>query len=504
MEPLKNIESLLHFTPEILLVVFAAAVIILDLLVKNRESQKVAYLSLVGLGCTLVAILVTNSVFSTNEPISLFFGMIRLDKFAVFFKILLLLATAATILFSLRSEEVDAKLKGEYYALLLAVTFGMFLMASSTNLLMIFISLETVSLTSYILAGFLTHSPRSSEAAFKYITYGAVASGTMLFGLSLLFGMTGTGDLAAISTRLPEVLAFDPAVLASGKVTALGLLIAITFILAGIGYKIASVPFHMWSPDVYEGAPIPITAFLSVASKAAGFALFLRFFYTGFGDSIIIQSVDWGLLLAIISALTMTVGNLAALPQQNVKRLLAYSSIAHGGYLLMGAALLTNSNPILVNKGIGAIIFYLIVYLFMNLGAFYVVVLIANEAGSEMIDGYRGLFSRAPLVAIAMAIFLFSLTGIPPLAGFFGKWVLFTAVIGGKLYWLAFIGLLNSVVSLYYYARIVKAMLETTEDTDTFFFSKGTIALLSVFVIPTIVIGLLNIFYTLSEKITLQ
>ena len=491
MEPLKNIESLLHFTPEILLVVFAAAVIILDLLVKNRESQKVAYLSLVGLGCTLVAILVTNSVFGTNESTSLFLGMIRLDKFAVFFKILLLLATAATILFSLRSEEIDGKLKGEYYALLLAVTFGMFLMASSTNLLMIFISLETVSLTSYILAGFLTHSPRSSEAAFKYITYGAVASGTMLFGLSLLFGMTGTGDLATISTRLPEVLA-------TGKVTALGLLIAITFILAGIGYKIASVPFHMWSPDVYEGAPIPITAFLSVASKAAGFALFIRFFHSGFNKPEIMQSVDWGLLLAIISALTMTVGNLAALPQRNVKRLLAYSSIAHGGYLLMGAVLLTP-------EGLGAIIFYLIVYFFMNLGAFYVVVLIANEAGSEMIDGYRGLATRAPFVAAAMAIFLFSLTGIFPFAGFFGKWLLFNAVISEGMYWLAIVGLLNSVVSLYYYARIVKAMyLESTEDTESFSFSKDTIVLLSVFVVPTILIGFLPIFYTLSEKITLQ
>ena len=491
MEPLKNIESLLHFTPEILLVVFAAAVIILDLLVKNRESQKVAYLSLVGLGCTLVAILVTNSVLGTNESISLFLGMIRLDKFAVFFKVLLLLATAATILFSLRSEEIDGKLKGEYYALLLAVTFGMFLMASSTNLLMIFISLETVSLTSYILAGFLTHSPRSSEAAFKYITYGAVASGTMLFGLSLLFGMTGTGDLATISTRLPDVLA-------TGNVTALGLLIAITFILAGIGYKIASVPFHMWSPDVYEGAPIPITAFLSVASKAAGFALFIRFFYTGFGNSEIMQSVDWGLLLAIISALTMTVGNFAALPQRNVKRLLAYSSIAHGGYLLMGAVLLTP-------EGLSAILFYLIVYFFMNLGAFYVVVLIANEAGSEMIDGYRGLATRAPFVAAAMAIFLFSLTGIFPFAGFFGKWLLFNAVISEGMYWLAIVGLLNSVVSLYYYARIVKAMyLESTEDTESFSFSKDTIVLLSVFVVPTILIGFLPIFYTLSEKITLQ
>lgn len=498
MDYLENIESLAYFSPEILLVVFAAAIIILDLVVKNRESEKVAYLALVGLGCSLIAILITNSVLGTNESKNLFWGMIRLDGFAVFFKILLILATAATILFSLRSEELDVRLKGEYYALLLAVTFGMFLMASATNLLMIFIALETVSLTSYILAGFLTHSPRSSEAAFKYITYGAVASGTMLFGLSLIYGMTGTGDLAAIGQQLPIVLA-------EGQVTTLGILIAITFILAGIGYKIASVPFHMWSPDVYEGAPIPITAFLSVASKAAGFALFLRFFFSGFGNAEVMQSIDLGLLLAIVSALTMTIGNLAALPQQNVKRLLAYSSIAHGGYLLMGAVLLTSGNAAIVDKGIGAIIFYLIVYFFMNLGAFYVVVLIANEAGSEMIEGYRGLSSRAPLVAGAMAIFLASLIGIPIFAGFFGKWMLFTAVIEGNLYWLAFVGLLNSVVSLYYYARILKAMyFESAEDTERFSFSKGTFALLTVFVVPTILIGLLPIFYSLSEKITLQ
>ena len=488
MEPLKNIESLLYFTPEILLVVFAAAVIILDLVMKNRESIAVAYLSLVGVVCVFGAVLFTHASLGDNESISLFLGMIRLDRFAIFFKIILLLATAATILFSLRSEELDARLKGEYYALLLAVTLGMFLMASSTNLLMIFISLETVSLTSYILAGFLTHSPRSSEAAFKYITYGAVASGTMLFGLSLLFGMTGTGDLGQISVKLTEM--FN-----TGDVYPLAVLVSITFILAGVGYKIASVPFHMWSPDVYEGAPIPITAFLSVASKSAGFALFIRFFYSGFGSSEVMQSVDWTLMLAIVSALTMTVGNLAALPQRNVKRLLAYSSIAHGGYLLMGGVLLTA-------EGIGAILFYLVVYLFMNLGAFYVVVLIASEVGSEMIDGYRGLSSRAPLVAGAMAIFLFSLTGIPPFAGFFGKWVLFTAVIDKGLYWLAFVGLLNSVVSLYYYARIVKAMyLESAEDAETepVAFSTGTFALLSVFVVPTVLIGFFDIFYTFSN-----
>ncbi len=485
MQPLSNIDSLLHFSPEILIVIFAAAVIILDLVVKNRESVAVAHLALVGCLCTLAAVLFIH--FSFRNPVSLFEGMIRLDEFSTFFKILLLLATAATILFSLRSEELDAKLKGEYYALLLAITLGMFLMASSTNLLMIFIALETVSLTSYILAGFLTHSPRSSEAAFKYITYGAVASGTMLFGLSLLFGMAGTGDLTQIGGRLTELLA-------SGEVSSLTVLIAITFVLAGVGYKIASVPFHMWSPDVYEGAPIPITAFLSVASKSAGFALFIRFFYTGFGSTGLMQSVDWPFMLAIVSALTMTVGNLAALPQQNVKRLLAYSSIAHGGYLLMGGVLLTS-------EGVGAILFYLLVYLFMNLGAFYVVVLVANEMGSETIDGYRGLGSRAPLVAIAMVVFLASLTGLPPLAGFFGKWLLFTAVLEQGYYWLALVGLLNSVVSLYYYARIFKVMYfeDADEETDRVSFSTGTFALLSTFVIPTIFIGFLNIFYTFSN-----
>ena len=484
---MKNIDSLLYFTPEILLVIFAVAVILLDLVVKNRDSSAVAHLSLVGCICTFAAVLFIHFSFGNEEPISLFLGMIRLDTFSSFFKVLLLLATAATILFSLRSEELDARLKGEYYALLLAITLGMFLMASSTNLLMIFISLETVSLTSYILAGFLTHSPRSSEAAFKYITYGAVASGTMLFGLSFLFGMTGTGDLAQIAGRLTELLA-------AGDIAPLAVLIAITFVLAGVGYKIASVPFHMWSPDVYEGAPIPITAFLSVASKSAGFALFIRFFYTGFSTSGLMESVDWPFMLAIVSALTMTVGNLAALPQQNVKRLLAYSSIAHGGYLLMGGVLLTS-------EGIGAILFYLVVYLFMNLGAFYVVVLVANEVGSEMIDGYRGLASRAPLVAGAMMIFLFSLTGIPPFAGFFGKWILFTAVLEQGYYWLALVGLLNSVVSLYYYARIVKAMFleDAGEETESVSFSTGTFALLSVFVIPTILIGFLNIFYTFSN-----
>ena len=466
---LGNLESIPYFIPEIILVVFAIGVIIFDIALKDRYSEGAAYLSLVGLAAAVVATAVIG-----GADRGLFLGMVRLDSFSVFFKVIISAATAATILFSLRSDEIDSKLKGEYYALLLAVALGMFLMASSTHLLMIFLSLETVSLTSYILAGFLTHNPRSSEAAFKYITYGAVASGTMLFGISLLFGMTGTGDVLQISQRLGEM--FN-----RGDVYPLAVLVSIVFILAGVGYKIASVPFHMWSPDVYEGAPIPVTAFLSVASKSAGFALFIRLFYSGFKPAN--ASVDWSLMLAVVSALTMTVGNLAALPQQNVKRLLAYSSIAHGGYLLMGSVLLTT-------EGLQAILVYLIIYLFMNLGAFYVVILIAEEVGSETIDGYRGLISRAPLVAVSMGIFLFSLTGIPPLAGFAGKWILFAAVIKERLYWLAIVGLLNSVISLYYYVRIVKAMFfDTADDMSTLSFSMGNRVLLLIFVIPTLIFG---------------
>lgn len=481
MESLGNLQSVPYFIPEIILVVFAVAVIIFDIALKDRYGDGAAYLSLVGLAAAAIAAIVVGA-----EDRSLFLGMVRLDSFAMFFKIIITVATAATILFSLRSEELDPELKGEYYALLLAVTLGMFLMASSTHLLMIFLSLETVSLTSYILAGFLTHSPRSSEAAFKYITYGAVASGTMLFGISLLFGMTGTGDVMLVSERIGEM--FN-----QGNVYPLAVLLSITFILAGVGYKIASVPFHMWSPDVYEGAPIPVTAFLSVASKSAGFALFIRLFYSGFRTAE--ASVDWSLMLAIVSALTMTVGNLAALPQQNVKRLLAYSSIAHGGYLLMGGVLLSY-------EGIQAILAYLVIYLFMNLGAFYVVILIADEVGSETIDGYRGLISRAPLVAISMAIFLFSLTGIPPLAGFAGKWILFAAVIKEQLYWLAIVGLLNTVISLYYYVRIVKAMFfDDADDATELSFSFGNRALLLAFVIPTLLLGLYwQPLYTLSRQ----
>jgi NADH-quinone oxidoreductase subunit N len=322
-------------------------------------------------------------------------------------------------------------------------------MASSSNLLMAYLSLEMVSLTSYVLTGFLPHNRRSSEAALKYLIYGGVASGTMIYGMSWIYGMTGSLDYAAIQAALTQT-----------EVSKVTLFLAFVFILAGFGYKIVFVPFHMWSPDVYEGAPIPFTAFLSVASNAAGVAIMIRFFFPGVsrlgGDGAwaLVSGVEWPYVLFFLSMITMTVGNLCALNQRNLKRMLAYSGIAHAGYMMMGLTVLTN-------EGLTAILFYVVVYLIMNLGAFLVVVMIANATGNEEIESYRGLAWRGAIIpAGCLAIFLFSLTGLPPFAGFVGKFFLFAAVLnqGGIFVLLALVAVLNSVISLYYYARIVKTM----------------------------------------------
>ncbi len=476
---MNSIDSLQYFVPELIIIGTALLAIIYDLTPDSKHNNGTAYIALGGIALTLIAI------FSAGLPSEfLFDGMIKIDGFSIYFKVIVLVTTAATIIFSMQSDELDPNTKGEYYSILIAVNLGMFLMASSTNLLIAYLALETVSIASYILAGFLTHNRRSSEAAFKYIIYGAVASGTMLFGLSLIFGLTGTASIPEIGTRLAEVIA-EPN-------SRLAVTVATVFVMTGLGYKIASVPFHMWGPDVYEGAPIPVTAFLSVASKAAGFALLIRIFYLGFGQITDLSTTNWTILLAVVSALTMTFGNLAALPQNNVKRLLAYSSIAHGGYLLMGAVLLNDT-------GIKAILFYLTIYLFMNLGAFFVVILVSNRLGGEMIENYRNLISRAPLLAVSMALFLFSLTGLPPLAGFSGKWLLFTAALEGGLYWLVVVAALNSAVSLYYYIRVVRAMFFEKSDEETpLTFTFANQLLLLFFAVPTI---LLFVFWEPSYQV---
>jgi len=382
---------------------------------------------------------------------------------------------------SLGSNEVKGPNQGEYYAILLASTLGMFFMASAANLLMAYLSLEFVSLTSYVLTGYLRHNRRSGEAALKYLIYGGVASGTMIYGMSWIFGLTGTMDYAQINAALLH-----------GNPDHLTLFVALVLVLAGFGYKIAAVPFHMWAPDVYHGAPIPITAFLAVGSKAAGFALLMRFFYPALstaGEAGVWQflpGVDWPQLMLVISMITMTLGNLAALNQQNIKRLLAYSSIAHAGYVLMGFVVLSN-------EGLQAMLFYLVVYYLMTLGAFLVVMVVVNNTGREDLEGFRGLAWRGGVVpAVAMALFLFSLTGLPPLAGFIGKFYLFAAVVKAQFYYLAVVGILNSVISLYYYVRVIKTMFLDaplgTEGAVTLDSHNGS--LLVLLSVVTVILGL--------------
>ena len=438
---LGNVASLGYFLPELLITFGILAIVLIDLVIKDKS--RLGILALAVAAGALIKVLAEGG----TPAVSLFNRMIVFDSFALFFRALIALAAVIAIWMSIGSKEVKSCDPGEYYAVLLSSTLAMFLMASAENLLMAYLSLEFVSLTSYILTGFLRHNRRSQEAALKYLIYGGVASGTMIYGMSWIFGISGSMDFAAINHAL-----------SAGQTPALAVFIALVLILAGMGYKVASVPFHMWAPDVYTGAPIPITTFLAIGSKAAGFALLTRFFYPAIshlaagGAWLTLAGVDWPQLLLAMCMITMTLGNLAALQQTNMKRLLAYSSIAQAGYALMGFVVLSND-------GIRAMLFYLLAYYVMDAGAFLVVMIVANETGREDIAAYRGLAWRGGIVpAIALSIFLFSLTGIPLTVGFIGKFYLFAAVIRGQFYILAVVGILNSVVSLYYYIGPIRTM----------------------------------------------
>ena len=463
-----NIDSLKYIYPEIVVVLTLLAVIITDLLLKRGRQAPVAIVSTIGLTIALILI----GLLYSEESRPLFAGMMALDPFSLFFKAVFCLATIIITLFSITSPEVPEERSGEYYALLLGIVLGGFMMASATNLLMMYLALELVSIPSYVLACFLKNDRRSSEAGLKYSIYGGVSSGAMIYGMSLLYGATGSINIYQISQSISQSQHYD-----------LTLVVSIILIMAGLGYKIASVPFHFWTPDVYEGAPTPVTAYFSIVPKAAGFAMLSRFLYSGVSTSEWMPQIDWPYLLAIISAATMTLGNLVAIWQDNLKRLLAYSSIAHAGYILMGVVMLSPD-------GLKAVMFYIGVYLFMNLGAFLVVIAVSQRLNTEDIKGYSGLGWRSPFVAVAMTIFLFSLTGLPPTGGFVGKFYLFAAVIKGKYYWLAIVGVLNSVVSLYYYARIVKVMfLEDALTDEKVVISTLHTVLLTLLVIPTVLLG---------------
>lgn len=473
---LGNIDSIRYFLPEIAVTATILLLVVLHVTGRNRFSSSAAYLSLVGVGAALL-FAGMNSPDSVQASKTLFEGMLAFDGFGAFFKVLTALTTLVVIVMSMDSAELADRSRAEYFIFLLSILLGMFLLPSAADIVMLYIAIELVSIPSYLLAGYLKGKGRSTEAAMKYVVYGATASGTMIYGFSLLFGMTGTTQLSAIGRAL-----------AAGNAP-VAMYLAAILVTVGFGYKIAAVPFHMWSPDVYEGAPTPVTAFLSVGPKAVGLGVLIRFFYTVFASDDgafgwrLTSSVDWPMLFAVLSAVTMTVGNLVAIGQKNVKRLLAYSSIAHAGYMLMGFVLLSAI-------GLHAILFYLVVYLFMNLGAFYIVVLVSNRAKGEDISDFSGLGSRAPFIACSLAVFLFSLTGIPPFSGFIGKVYLFAEVINRQWYWLAVIAGLNGAVSLYYYARIVKAMfLEEPKDASAMPVAAFPRVMVGLMVFPTILLG---------------
>jgi NADH-quinone oxidoreductase subunit N len=438
-----------RFLPEVALTVGLLLVVVVDSTLARWRAAACRVLSVLTLAAAMYLCL---PLWQENDTGGLFSGMVVLDRLAVFFKLLLLAASLLLLLtFTFRnSRELHGLGQGEFYALLLAVTLSNLLMASSNDLAMLYLSLEMVSVTSYVMVAYMKGDRMSNEASLKYILFGAASTGAMLYGLSLLYGLTG-------STSLPAIRDF----LASGLTDAnrFTVYVVALFVFAGFGFKTAAVPFHFWCPDVYQGAPTPVTAFLSVAPKAAGFAIMLRFFFHGLaseggGRWDLIETIDWPQILMVISVFTMTVGNIAALTQTNLKRLLAYSSIAHAGFIMMGVVALSEN-------GARAMLIYLLAYLFMNLGAFLVVTLIHNHEGSFDLRDYAGMFRRAPGLTVAMAVFLLSLTGIPPLVGFMGKFYVFSSIVekGQDYWWFAVAGAVNAAIAAYYYFRVLKTMV---------------------------------------------
>jgi len=475
--------NLAGIAPELALTATIFVLVVVDIVLRGHAARRrvVGGVAILGLVATALAFAALPA-----DAGPLFHGMLALDGFAVFFKGLFLAAAFLAILFGAISDEIQRSRYGEYLILLLCLTLGLSLLAAARNLLMIYLSLELVSLPSYILAGFRRGDRQSSEAALKYVIFGAASSGLMLYGFSLLYGLAGTLDVSGIGPRVMSV--------ASGGDAAgmLALALAVLFALVGFGYKVAAVPFHMWCPDVYQGAPTPFVAFLSVGPKAAGMAALLRFLLLGFGAPhgwLPAGAFPWPALIGILSVATMTVGNLIAIAQENVKRLLAYSSIAHAGYMLMAVAVGSDA-------GVRAVMLYLPIYLFMNMGAFLAVMAVRAPSGDESIAAYRGLGARSPFLAVTLAIFLFSLTGLPPLAGFIGKFYLFAALLSTRLtffYVVALIGVLNSVISLYYYVRIVRAMFlekAPAEAAGAFAPGRASAVLLAVCAIPTVLLGI--------------
>ncbi len=447
--------------PELIMTAMGLTLLLIELVIKKKES--IAFITLIG---TLIALyfLKTTSGVTFN-------GMFISDSYSLFFKVVFFVNLILSILISIRYLKIEQSLHGEYYSLLVLSTIGMMIMASAGDLIVLYLGLELMALSTYILAGFVRHEKRSSEAAVKYFLMGAFSSAILLYGISMVYGLTGTTDINDIARYISSNGISDNHLL----------LFSVVLFIVAFGFKIAAAPFHMWAPDVYEGAPTSITAFMSVGPKAAGFSVFGRVFIIAFQ----MLQADWAAALIPISILTMAIGNIIALAQTNIKRMLAYSSIAHAGYALL--ALIPGTS-----EGISSMMNYLLIYAFMNIGAFSIVIMMRSEGfRGEDISDYNGLAKKHPFISAIMLVFMFSLTGIPPTAGFIGKFYIFTALINSGHIGLVLIAVFFSVVSAFYYLRIVVNMYMKEPEAEITLSTTPSIGLAACFsVLMVILIGI--------------
>lgn len=474
-----NLQSLEFFIPELILTITILAALITDLFVKKSKTNMIGWV--LGVGLVIVGLSVHN--LSSVPPTTLFLDMIVIDPFSSFMKIVIILSTLLVIVASWVNDELEKYRKGEYFTIMGIMVMGLFLMTSSVDIIMLYISIEVVSIMSFVLAAYLKLDTRSNEAGLKYVIYGAFSSGVMLFGLSIVYGLAGSTNYFAIQDTLSSLDgSANPA-----------LIMALLMIFAGFGYKISSVPFHFWTPDVYEGSPSTITAYLSVAPKAAGFAMIIRFFHQVFSDSIGLTSnaigstdLPWPEIIGVLAVVTMTMGNLVAIQQKSIKRMLAYSSIAHAGYMMLAL-------PVLSMEAVESVMIYLFIYVFMNLGAFFIVIFVKNKTGGESFEDFEGLGWKMPIVGAFMTLFMLSLTGLPPTAGFIGKLYIFKTLVGAgsEFLWLVVAGGVNSVISLYYYFHVVKVMFLGGKRSDVITYPPSTMFGLMIFTaVPSLLLGL--------------
>ncbi len=464
--------------PELIIILTFILVAIFDLF-NSIQKTVAAWLTIVG--CA-IALYVSIDMLQVGVEGTEFSNMIQVDKYSLFFDVIFLVSTILVVLISMNYLGRTDRRQGEYYLLILLATLGMMLMASGNELIVVFLGLELMSLSLYVLAGYFQRSMASSEAGMKYLLLGAFASGFFLYGIALIYGGAGTTNIPKIASAI-TVNAKSPLLLSG-----------MFLLVVGFGFKVALVPFHQWAPDVYEGAPTSIAAFISAGPKAAGFAAFLRIFLEALQN---IQS-EWIVVVTILAALTMTVGNLVAIAQRNIKRMLAYSSIAHAGYVLVGLAA--------ANKdGISSAMFYLLVYCIMNIGAFGAVILARTEDGESLvISDYAGLGFKKPLLALFMTLMLLSLAGFPPTAGFVGKFYIFRSAVESGQIWLVIIGAINTAISAFYYLRVVVAMYmrEPEAELDFLAYPRLLIVALTLAAIGVVLIGILPSYFLSPAQIS--